>query len=143
MEDMENTMALETMQSGGTGEFAPEESGGAQNEFVENDVADFLRRHPEMAGADILGLIQNQQFRRFCGSRFGRESLAALYEDFMAVVGSAAEAALERAANRRERSTGHGGGNAAVLSPAQKEALDRWNAANPEMKMSAKEFLAH
>lgn len=43
--------------------------------FIENDVIDFVTKHPDV---DVEKLENNPSFRRFAGSRFGREPLSAL-----------------------------------------------------------------
>ena len=113
-----------------------------EQDFVVRDVADFIARYPEFNSEEKLDALENNAaFRRFCGSRFGREPLSELYGAYLELVGDAGSAAVARAAGRAAKSTGGGTGGGTVLSPAQKIALDRWNAENPEMAMTAKEFL--
>ena len=90
---------------------------------------------------DVAKLEQNAQFRKFCGSRFGREPLAELYESFVEITGAAASAGRAGAESRSRRSTGSGGSGSEMLSAGQQAALKAWNDANPDMKMTAKEFL--
>jgi len=92
-------------------------------------------------GRSVEELENNQKFRRFCGSRFGREPLAELYGAYLEVVGTAGAAAVAKAAGRQQRSTGGGTAGGAALTPTQKAVLDRWNEEHPEMAMTAKEFL--
>ncbi len=113
----------------------------AQQDFIQTDVADFLQKHPEMGKEGILALESNQQFRAFCGSRYGREPLAALYDDFRKLMGDAGSAAVLKNNSHRARTTGGGSGGNTVLTPSQKAALDAWNEEHPEMRMTAKEFL--
>ena len=112
-----------------------------QQKFVAEDVINFIEAHPEFDEQKLQELEKNQNFREFCGSRFGREPLAKLYDSYVKLVGAAGTAAVTRAADRRARSTGSGTGGGAVLSPAQKAVLDQWNEDHPEMAMTAKEFL--
>ena len=112
-----------------------------QRSFIEDDVLDFVEKHPEFGEKELSELEKNQSFREFCGTRFGREPLSKLYDSYVKLVGAAGAAAEAKATDRRARSTGSGTGGGVVLSPAQKSALDRWNAENPEMAMTAKEFL--
>ena len=112
-----------------------------QKQFLDNDVLDFVEKHPEFGVKELETLENNQKFRKFCGSRFGREPLADLYEAYMELLGDAGTAAVAKAASRQRRSTGSGTAGNVVLSPAQKSALDKWNAEYPEMAMTAKEFL--
>lgn len=108
-------------------------------EFVRKDAADFRERHPE---ADIKALTENKSFLRFCGSRYGKEPLADLYEDWQEIAGDAAKTAAAKAESKEKRSTGTGGGaGAETLTKSQQAELDEWNRENPRMKMSAKEFL--
>lgn len=107
--------------------------------FIENDVIDFVTKHPDV---DVEKLENNPSFRRFAGSRFGREPLSTLYEDFCGLVSEAGRSGAERAASRANRSTGSGSSGGAALTPTQQRELDRWNADNPDMAMTAKEFLS-
>lgn len=113
----------------------------AQREWFERDVLDFIGKYPQFGQKELQALEANPQFRQFCGSRFGREPLATLYGDFLALVGDAGKAAVDREAQKAARSTGGGGKDGVMLSPAQKTVLDKWNAEHPEMAMTAKEFL--
>lgn len=103
--------------------------------WIENDIQTFRDRYPE---EDMDALVKNKTFLRFCGSRLGRESMADLYEDFTALSLSA----KATKSDKKERATASGGGGESVrLTAAQQRSLDEWNRNNPEMKMSAKEFL--
>lgn len=113
----------------------------AQKAFIDSDLTDFMRKHPEIDAAGLAALENNRQFRLFCGSRFGREPLAELYDGYLSLVGNAGAAAVAKAADKAAKSTGSGSGGGAVLSPSQKAVLDKWNADYPEMAMTAKEFL--
>lgn len=112
----------------------------AQQAFLERDVQDFLAKHPEV---DIVLLDANPIFRRFCGSRYGMESLAKLYEDYREIVDGAEKAARAAVQSRSKRSTGSGGGGGDILTAKQRASLEAWNRANPDMKMTAREFLNH
>ena len=102
-------------------------------------VAEMRERFPHV---DILRLEQNSAFRRFAGSRYGRESLAQLYEDYSTLVVEAEKAAEVKAEAKRSRATGgSSGGKGGALSTAQRDALRRWNDSNPDMKMTEREFL--
>lgn len=107
--------------------------------FIENDVIDFVTKHPDV---DVEKLENNPSFRRFAGSRFGKEPLAELYEAYRDLVSEAGRSGAEKAASRASRSTGAGSSGGAALTPTQQRALDRWNAENPDMAMTAKEFLS-
>ena len=119
------------------------EQGAAREKqaFIEADVMDFVRQYPEMNAERLSALENNAQFRRFCGSRFGREPLAKLYGDYCAFVGDAGTAAVAKASGRSARSTGGGTGGGSVLSPTQRAELAKWNRENPSMAMTAKEYL--
>lgn len=108
--------------------------------FVADDARKFARRFP---GVNLAELDVSESFRRFCGSRYGREPLNDLYEDWKEFAGEdAAAKAVGKAAEKNERSTGAGGGGAAEgLTAAQQRALDEWNREYPQMKMTAREFL--
>ena len=110
-----------------------------QNAFIRNDVMDFVEKYPDV---DLEKLENNPKFRKFCGSRFGKEPLAGLYEDFCDTVADASVAATQRQASRSARSTGGGNTGGGALTPSQKRDLDAWNRANPDMAMTAKEFLS-
>ncbi len=111
----------------------------ARRRFIEQDVQDFVKRHPEV---DLEKLEQNKSFRRFCGSRFGKEPLGDLYDTFLDIVGEAGQAAVAKQAGRSERSTSGGSTGGMAMTPSQQRALDAWNEANPDMTMTAKEFLS-
>ena len=115
----------------------------AQRAFIENDVLRFVEKYPQFSTAEKLEALENNAtFRAFCGSRFGKEPLAELYESYVSVVGSAGSAAIAKAADKSSRSTGGGSRGAESLTPDQKRSLDRWNAENPDMQMTATEFLS-
>ena len=109
-----------------------------QQAFFERDTKDFLEKHPEV---DLVKLDGNPLFRRFCGSRYGMESLAKLYEDYREIVDGAEKAARAAVQSRSKRSTGSGGGGGDILTAKQRASLEAWNRANPDMKMTAREFL--
>ena len=108
-------------------------------DFVRQDLQAFRAVYPDV---DIGKLERNEAFRRFCGSRYGKEPLASLYADWLAIMGDARESAQLRQDSREERSTGSGrGGNGVALNSREQQALDEWNAAYPDMRMTAKEFM--
>lgn len=114
------------------------QAAATQRAALQQDVANFMQKHP---GVDVGKLVNNQQFQRFCGSRLGKEPLAALYDDYRGIMGEAESVGSARARNARSRSTGSGGGGGEMLTAAQRRDLDTWNRENPDMKMTAKEFL--
>lgn len=120
---------------------AAQREANARRAFVENDVLDFMEKHPEMDIDGLSALENNPTFLQFCGTRFGREPLSDLYDAFQRLVGDAGRAAVSKATSRSARSTGGGTTGGATLSPEQKKALDRWNEENPEMRMTPQEFL--
>lgn len=140
-EDEANRQFIRSMRAQAAQQAAMQQRQAEQKAFFERDVLDFVSKYPQFGVNEIAALEQNQQFRQFCGSRYGRESLATLYGDYQALVGSAGKAAVDREAQKAARSTGGGGKDGVMLSPAQKTALDKWNAEHPEMAMTAKEFL--
>ena len=117
---------------------AAAQAAAAQKAFMQRDLEGFLQKHP---GVDVIKLTNNQQFLRFCGSRLGKEPLAALYDDFRGIVGEAESVGGARARSARSRSTGSGGYGGEVLTAAQRRDLEAWNRENPDMRMTAKEFL--
>lgn len=111
--------------------------------FIEEDVMNFVEKYPQFDTVEKLEALENNEtFRAFCGSRFGREPLAELYGSYLRIVGAAGDAAVLKAEKRAARSTGGGPRGAETLTPAQKRSLERWNAENPDMQMTAKEFLS-
>ena len=111
-----------------------------QMRFIAEDARKFARRYPEV---DLAGLDASESFRRFCGSRYGREPLSELYADYLEVAGGALRAAQARRESRAARSTGSGGSGAyEALNARQQSELDAWNRAFPQMKMSAREYLS-
>jgi len=138
--DQENTVPVTDAARDGEA-VTPEELAAekkARLDFAMRDLDGFLARHPDVDADSLLG---NPGFVRFCGSRMGRESLADLYDDFVALVSEAGAAAVERERSRSRRSTGGGTAGGVTLTPAQKYVLDAWNTEHPEMAMTAKEFL--
>ena len=110
-----------------------------QEKFIAEDIEDFQKRYPKV---DIAALDANPAFRRFSGSRYGKEHLADLYGDFIEVVGEAAAGAAAKARDKSERSTGHGSSSASgTLTASQRSALREWNEQHPEMAMTEKEFM--
>lgn len=107
-------------------------------DFAIKDVKQFQTAHPQV---DVGKLIENKTFLRFAGSRYGVEPLSELYDDYCAIVGDAGRAAVLKSESKADRSTGSAGGGAESLTAAQRSALAEWNAANPDMQMTAKEFL--
>ena len=113
----------------------------SQRDFIARDLADFQGRHPDV---DIAALDGNAAFRRFAGTRYGREKLADLYEDFIAITGQAQTAGAAKSKGKADRGTGsgEGGSPATVLTAQQRADLKAWNENFPHMKMSEKEFLS-
>ncbi len=90
---------------------------------------------------DLAELDADPLFRLFCGSRYGREPLADLYGDYLALAEHMSSQALLRAESRLRRGTGSGGsGGGEALTAAEQRELSEWNRAYPQMKMTAKEF---
>lgn len=117
-----------------------DEEAARQQAWIAADVKDFTKRYPDV---DLGKLDDNRAFRRFCGSRYGKEPLGDLYEDYLEIAGNAAQAAVQKAESKKERATGTGGGSGAeALTASQQKELDEWNRSYPQMKMTAKEFLA-
>lgn len=135
--DYQETSGPETVQSNA----AETDEDAARRAFVHDDVLDFMERYPGFDVEGLEALERNEQFRRFCGTRYAREPLAQLYGDYLSVLDHAGAAAVSRAAGRSARSTGGGTAGGMTLSPEQRRSLERWNEANPEMAMTAKEYL--
>lgn len=110
----------------------------AQLEWLQQDLMDFEEAFP---GVDIAKLEADPKFMKFCGKRWGKVPAAELYTDYLDVVGKAQIDAAASQQSKRERSTGAGvGAGADVLSPQQRQELEEWNNAFPDMKMTEKEF---
>ncbi len=108
-------------------------------DIVDIHLMEMIDRFPDV---DIDRLDKNSSFRRFAGSRYGKESLADLYESYRDIVEGAEKAASYKSAAKAARTTGGSSGKSAgALSSDQRETLRRWNESNPDMKMSEKEFL--
>ncbi len=117
-----------------------ESDAARQQQWIAADAAAFSEAYPDV---DLAKLDDNKAFRRFCGSRYGREPLADLYGDWLEITGSAQRAAVAKNESRSARSTGAGGGSGSeTLTAAQQRDLDEWNRSYPDMKMTAKEFLS-
>lgn len=110
-----------------------------QKAFLRADLETFLQKFP---GVDPGKLEQNAKFKKFAGKRLYKEPLSELYADFCDLVSDAERAAVAKATGKAARSTGGGqGGGMDMLTPEQREALEEWNKARPEKKMTAKQFL--
>ncbi len=106
---------------------------------LQGHLAEMAERYPDV---DVGKLEENKSFRRFAGSRYGKESLADLYEAYTELVGQAGQAATAKTASKSSRATGgNTGKGSGSLTSAQKAALQRWNENNPDMKMTEKEFM--
>ncbi len=104
------------------------------------DAMEFMKKYPDV---DIADLEKNQKFRKFAGKRLYQEPLADLYADYVELMGDAQAAGEAKADSKASRGTGGGtGGTPVTLTPAEQKNLDAWNRANPDMKMTAKEFAA-
>lgn len=113
----------------------------AGDNFMASDVLDFVEKHPEFANVEKLAALENNKsFRKFCGTRFGKEPLSELYDSYVEMVGTAGANAVAKNASRSARSTGAGGDGGDMLTPAERKSLNEWNEAFPEMKMTPKEF---
>ena len=111
-----------------------------QQQWIAQDVKDFTQRFPDV---DLGKLDSNKAFLRFCGSRYGKEPLGDLYEDYLEITGGAATAATQKAESKSARATGTGGGSGSeALTASQQRELDEWNRTYPQMKMTAKEYLS-
>ncbi len=118
----------------------PEDEEARRAEFIRQDAERFLEKYPRV---DLRTLDTDETFRRFCGSRYGKEPLAELFEDYLEVSRLSAERARASAESRSRRATGSGGGAGSdTLTAAQQRDLDEWNRTYPGMKMTAKEFLS-
>ena len=108
--------------------------------WIAKDTAAFAEAYPDV---DLGKLDENRAFRRFCGSRYGREPLADLYGDWLEIAKEAQIGAVAKSESKSSRSTGAGGGSGSdTLTASQQRALDEWNRNYPNMKMTAKEFLS-
>lgn len=109
-----------------------------QMDFLRQDAADFAARYP---GVNIMNLQNNPTFREFCGTRFGKEPLGDLYASYTKLMSGAA--AQSKNQSKAARGVGGGTGTAGSgLTAEQQRDLERWNRDNPEMKMTAKEYLS-
>lgn len=132
--------ALRELQQGVRQEEPQEETGRREQEFLARDFQEFVRRFPEASLWDLDG---DPDFRRFCGSRYGKEPISDLYQDYLELAGSARIRAQASSESKARRATGAGNSGPGVsLTAAQQRELDEWNRSFPSMKMTAKEFLA-
>ena len=119
---------------------APEDGEAERRAFIRADAEEFRRQYPRV---DLGELDGDPLFRLFCGSRYGREPLADLYGDYLALTEHMTGLAVLRAESRLSRGTGSGGnGGGEALTAAEQKALSEWNRAYPQMKMTAKEYLS-
>ena len=117
-----------------------EDAQAGQERWIARDAALFAAAYPDV---DLAKLDGDTAFRRFCGSRYGKEPLASLYADWQELTETMKQAAAVRSESKAGRSTGAGVGSGAdTLTAAQQRALDEWNRDYPHMRMTAKEFLS-
>ena len=139
-EEEDNSDFLREQRAEAAAKKKQDEEKAALERWVTLDAAAFTEAYPDV---DLAELDGNKAFRKFCGSRYGREPLAGLYGDWLEITGAAGEAAVRKKYSKDERSTGAGGGaGGETLTAKQQKALDEWNRAYPHMKMTAKEFLS-
>jgi len=139
-EEEDNSDFLREQRAEAAAKKKQDEEKAALERWVTLDAAAFTEAYPDV---DLAELDGNKAFRKFCGSRYGREPLAGLYGDWLEITGAAGEAAVRKKSSKDERSTGAGGGaGGETLTAKQQKALDEWNRAYPHMKMTAKEFLS-
>lgn len=111
-----------------------------RQDFVRSDLAKFVEKFPDV---DPGKLEKNPKFQKFAKNRLYKEPLSELYADYLDIVSDAERAAIEKAASKNARGTGGGqSGGKDLMTPSQREALEEWNRDNPDMKMTAKEFLS-
>lgn len=55
-----------------------------EQEWYKKDFYDFLTKHPEV---NIQSLVSDEQFQKFALGRIGKQSIAAIYDDFISFVG--------------------------------------------------------
>lgn len=133
-ESLPETSGAEESAAAAEAEKAPKEE-----DFIARDARSFQKRFPQV---DLAALDGSEEFRRFCGSRYGREPLEGLFLDYLAVTRAAEERSRARADSKARRSTGTGGsGGADALTAEQQRELSEWNRAYPQMKMTAREYL--
>lgn len=103
------------------------------------DLAEFKETFPNI-NADAL--FKDEDFMDYADGKIGRRTLVELYNSYMRLSNKSATAARYRADSRAERATGTGKtGEKVVITREQAIMLAQWNRDNPDMKMTAKEFL--
>ena len=103
--------------------------------FIQSEIKHFQEEFPEV---DLSVLMNDDVFRRFCGSRFGREPISDLYRDYCDILGQAECAAVARAESNKPLSDGF----ASRLTAQERWMLNDWNSTYPEMKMTESEFFS-
>lgn len=107
----------------------------AEAEQSEKDLRSFRKQYPDV---NLEELAKSKSFERFSKNRIGREPLADIYSDYSDFMSDFEPKAK---ADKNERNTGDGGGATGVISGDKQKALDEWNRLNPEMAMTAAEFM--
>ena len=139
-EEEENKDFLRAQRAEAKRKEADDAANRKQMEFIARDAEEFAEAYPDV---DLAELDNDRAFRRFCGSRYGKEPLAELYGDYLEIAGEQRAAASAKAESRSRRETGAGSGSGGeTLTARQQKELDEWNRENPRMKMTAKEFLS-
>ena len=114
-----------------------EDSRAERQERAAEQVAELREAYPKV---DVISLLDDGNFKSFCGSRFGKESLLELYESYQELVVENRKA--ESREEKKSRSTGSGSGaeSGGALSSREERDRQEWNRRYPNMKMSAKEW---
>lgn len=114
-----------------------EQQKAEESNFFQEDLANFLEAYPDV---DVVKLDANENFRKFCGTRYGHEPLADLYTDYLSLVDVSEKAGAAKRDTRSERSTGSGSDGGARLTAQQQRDIKEWQERFPNMKMSPAEF---
>ena len=100
-------------------------------------MAEAVQNYPDV---DVVKLDGNDNFRKFCGTRYGKEPLADLYTDYLSLVDVSEKAGAAKRDTRSERSTGSGSDGGARLTAQQQRDIKEWRDRFPYMDMSPAEF---
>ena len=108
-------------------------------EMAKADMNEFKKTYPDV---DVNKTLDSTLFKKFANHKLGNQPLAEIYSDFLEITGEAQKTAVKKVLSKTERSTGTSSGTTEpALTNEQKKALEDWNRRNPELKMTAKEYL--
>lgn len=118
---------------------AKENADKVNKEKATADIEEFKAAFPN---ADPNEVMKDPDFMDYADGKLGRLSFAEIYKKYLNFTGKTEVERAARAAVRSERATSTGkSGEKVAMTAAEYQALQSWNEANPDYKMTPKEFI--